>query len=149
MNTIQKRFFPSLGQELDPLIEKERKFIQIFTLLDLPNLMKSYRWQGFGRRRKSRMAMAKASVAKSVYKIETTGILTVFLRNCKNNRLLCWWELDSQVPSLPTFSRAISEFATPPTAELQYVHEAMIKKYCCQNLAGHLRRGSTGFLCRY
>jgi len=39
-NTIQKQLFPSFEQELDPLTEKEQKFILVVTLLDLPSHMK-------------------------------------------------------------------------------------------------------------
>jgi hypothetical protein len=140
-NTIQSQLFPHFEQELDPLNEKEREFIQIVTLLDLPSHIKAYRWRGFGRRRKSRLAMAKAFVAKSVFKIETTDMLIAFLKGSKNIRRLCGWETASQVPSPPTFSRAFSEFAA---GELpQSVHETMIKKHCGQKLAGHISRDST------
>ena len=115
-NSIQTQLFPSFEQELDPLTEKEREFIQIVTLLDLPAHTKAYRWRGFGRRRKSRLAMAKAFVAKSVYKFETTDMLIAYLKGCKNIRRLCGWELPGQVPSPPTFSRAFNEFATGQTA---------------------------------
>ena len=74
-NTIQLQLFPWLEQELDPLSEKEREFVQVVSLLDLPSHMKEFRWQGFGRKKKSRTSMAKAFVAKSVYKFETTDIL--------------------------------------------------------------------------
>ena len=92
-NIIQTQLFPSFEQDLDPLNEKEREFIQIVTLLDLPAHMQAYRWRGFGRRRKSRLAMAKAFVAKSVYKFETTDMLIAYLKGCKNIRRLCGWEL--------------------------------------------------------
>jgi hypothetical protein len=140
-NTIQSQLFPYFEQELDPLTEKEREFIQIVSLLDLPDHIKSYRWQGFGRKRKNRLAMAKAFIAKSVYKIETTDMLIVFLKDCKNIRRLCGWELASQVPSPPTFSRAFAEFAAGNLP--QSVHEAMIKKHCGEKLAGHISRDST------
>jgi hypothetical protein len=140
-NTIQSQLFPRFEQELDPLTEKEQEFIKVVTLLDLPDHMKSYRWRGFGRRRKNRLAMAKAFVAKSVYKIETTDMLILYLKDCKNIRRLCGWEIASQVPSPPTFSRAFSEFAAGEL--LQSVHEAMIKKHCGKKLAGHISRDST------
>jgi hypothetical protein len=140
-NTIQTKLFPRFEQELDPLTEKEQEFIQIVTLLDLPSHMKSYRWKGFGRKRKNRLAMAKALVAKSVYKIETTDMLIVFLKDCDNIRRLCGWELASQVPSPPTFSRAFGEFATGKLP--QNVHETMIKKHCGEKIAGHISRDST------
>ena len=140
-NTIQTQLFPSFEQELDPLTEKERKFIQIITLLDLPSHMKEYRWRGFGRKRKSRLAMAKAFVAKSVYNLETTDILILHLKGCKNIRRLCGWELPGQVPSAATFSRAFNEFAT---GELpQKIHEAMIRKHYREKLACHISRDST------
>lgn len=78
-NTIQKQLFPSLEQELDPLTDKEREFIQIVSLLDLPEHMRTYRWKGFGRKKKSRLAMAKAFVAKSVYKFETMVTTKFFI----------------------------------------------------------------------
>ena len=140
-NTIQKQLFPSFEQELDPLTEKEQEFIQVVTLLDLPSHMKSYLWRGFGRKRKSRLAMAKAFVAKSIYKLETTDMLIVFLKGSKNIRRLCGWEFPSQVPSPSTFSRAFNEFAMGQLP--QKIHEAMIKKHCGQKLAGHISRDST------
>jgi hypothetical protein len=140
-NTIQKQLFPAFEQELDPLTEQEREFIKVVSLLDLSEHMKAYNWQGFGRRRKSRLALAKAFIAKSIYMIETTDALINYLKGCKNIRRLCGWELSSQVPSSPTFSRAFSEFAK---GELpQKIHDAMIKKHCGQKLAGHISRDST------
>ena len=87
-NTIQTQLFPSLEQELDPLSEKEREFVQVVSLLDLPNHMRQYRWHGFGRKKKSRISIAKAFVAKSVYKFETTDILIEYLNGCKNIRCI-------------------------------------------------------------
>jgi len=140
-NTIQKQLFPAFEQELDPLSEKEREFIKVVSLLDLSEHIKAYNWQGFGRRRKSRLALARAFIAKSIYAIEITDALIDYLKGCKNIRRLCGWELSSQVPSPPTFSRAFTEFAK---GELpQKIHEAMIKKHCGQKLAGHISRDST------
>jgi len=140
-NTIQLQLFPWLEQELDPLSEKEREFVQVVSLLDLPSHMKEFRWQGFGRKKKSRTSVAKAFVAKSVYKFETTDILIEYLRSCKNIRRLCGWELSSQIPSSATFSRAFTEFATHSLP--QKIHEAMVKKHCGQRLAGHISRDAT------
>ena len=140
-NTIQTQLFPSLEQELDPLSDKEREFIQVVSLLDLPSHMSQYRWHGFGRKKKSRINIAKAFVAKAVYNFETTDILIEYLNGCKNIRRLCGWERASEIPSRATFSRAFSEFAE--NSLLQKVHEAMIKKHCGQKLAGHISRDST------
>jgi hypothetical protein len=67
-NTIQMQLFPWLEKKLDPLSEKEREFVQVVSLLDLPSHMKELRWRGFGRKKKSRMNMAKAFVPKSIYR---------------------------------------------------------------------------------
>jgi hypothetical protein len=140
-NIIQIKLFPAFEEEFDSLTEKEQEFIKVVSLLDLPEHTKAYNWQGFGRMRKSRLALAKAFIAKSIYTIETTDALIDYLKGCKNIRRLCGWELPSQVPSPPTFSRAFSEFAN---GELpQKIHEAMIKKHCRQKLAGHISRDST------
>lgn len=140
-NTIQTQLFPSLEQELDPLSEKEREFVEIVSLLDLPSHMKQYRWHGFGRKKKNRISIAKAFVAKSVYNFETTDILIEYLNGCKNIRRLCGWERSSEIPSRATFSRAFSEFAENSLP--QKIHETMVKKHCGQKLAGHVSRDST------
>lgn len=125
-NTIQTKLFPWLEQELDPLSDKEKEFVRVVALLDLPSHMKQFLWRGFGRKKKSRISMAKAFIAKAVYNLETTDILIEYLRSCKNIRRLCGWELACEVPSSATFSRAFSEFATQGLA--QRVHEAMVIK---------------------
>ena len=145
-NTIQTQLFPWLEEELDPLSDKEREFVQVVSLLDLPSHMKEFRWRGFGRKKKSRISMAKAFVAKSVYKFETTDILIEYLNKCKNIRRLCGWELACEIPSSATFSRAFAEFATYSLG--QKIHEAMVKKHCGQKLAGHISRDATAIEAR-
>jgi len=145
-NTIQTKLFPWLEEELDPLSEKEREFVQIVSLLDLPDHMKEFRWQGFGRKKKSRLNMAKAFIAKSVYNFETTDTLIECLKSCKNIRRLCGWELSSEIPSAATFSRAFTEFATHSLP--QKIHEAMIIRHCGPKLSGHISRDATAIEAR-
>jgi len=145
-NTIQTQLFPWLEEKLDPLSEKEREVVQIVSLLDLPRHMKQFRWRGFGRKKKSRIKLAKAFVAKSIYKFETTDMLIEYLKRCKNIRQLCGWELARQIPSTATFSRAFTEFATHSLP--QKIHEAMVIKHCGQKLAGHISRDATAIEAR-
>jgi len=145
-NTIQTQLFPSLEQELDPFSDKEREFIQVVSLLDLPHHMSQFRWRGFGRKKKSRTNMAKAFVAKAVYKFETTEILIEYLNKCKNIRRLCGWEFANEIPSNATFSRAFAEFAANSLP--QKIHEAMVVKHCGPKLAGHISRDATAIEAR-
>jgi hypothetical protein len=145
-HTIQTELFPSLDEALDPLSEKEREFVQIVTLLDLPSHMSGYHWRGFGRKLKSRLKMAKAFVAKAVYNFDTTDILIEYLEKCKNIRRLCGWEHAYEVPSPATFSRAFTAFATNNLP--QKIHAAMVTKHCGPKLAGHISRDATAIEAR-
>ena len=109
--SIQHSLFPWLEEELDPLTEKEQQFVRLISLIDLQKLMTQYHWFGKGRKRKDRISIAKAFIAKAVYNFETTDILIEYLHGCKNLRRLCGWEHSSNVPSRATFSRAFAEFA--------------------------------------
>jgi len=145
-NNIQCKLFPWLEQELDSLTEKEQEFVQVVSLMDLPEHLKAYRWKGIGRRRKSRLSIAKAFVAKVVYNFETTDILIEYLKGCKNLRRLCGWEAAREVPSDSTFSRAFSEFSKGNLT--QKVHETMVKRHCGPKLVGHMSRDATAIEAR-
>jgi len=145
-HSIQTQLFPYLEQELDPLSDKEREFVEVICLLDLPSHMRQFRWRGFGRKKKSRLSMAKAFVAKSVYKFESTDIVIEYLKSCKNIRRLCGWERACEIPSAATFSRAFTEFAMHSLP--QKIHEAMVIKHCGQKLAGHISRDATAIEAR-
>jgi len=145
-DSIQNTLFPWLEQALDPLSEKEQKIVQMLSLMDLQTHMKAYRWKGKGRKRKNRVKMAKAFVAKAIYNFETTDILMDYLRGCKNLRRLCGWENPWQVPSKSTFSRAFAQFSEGNLT--QDIHEAMVIEHCGEKLAGHISRDSTAIAAR-
>ena len=44
-NRIQNTLFPWLEEALDPLSEKEQKFIQVVSLMNPETHMKAYRWK--------------------------------------------------------------------------------------------------------
>lgn len=145
-HSIQNSLFPWLEEALDLLTEKEQRFVQVVSLMDLNAHMTQYRWQGKGRMRKNRTSIAKAFIAKAVYNFETTDILIEYLHGCKNLRRLCGWEYSFNVPSRATFSRAFAEFANGNLA--QTVHAAMVKQQCGDKLAGHISRDSTAIEAR-
>lgn len=108
--------------------------------------MTQYCWYGRGRKRKDRISIAKAFIAKSIYNFYTTDILIEYLRGCKNLRRLCGWEYGRSVPSRSTFSRAFSEFADGNLGQI--IHEAMVKEHLGEKLAGHVSRDSTAIQAR-
>lgn len=145
-NSIQYNLFPHLKKGLDSLTEKQKEFIRVVELMNLPAHMGPYQWRGFGRTPKDRTSIALAFVAKAVYDFKTTVLLLEFLHGNKNLRLLCGWETRFKIPSESTFSRAFEEFSI---GELpQKIHEAMVKKYCSPKLAGHISRDSTAIKAR-
>jgi hypothetical protein len=145
-NTIQRQLFPALENELGPISGKDQEFIKIVSLLDLRSHMNKFRWRGFGRKRKDRVSIAKAFVAKTVFKFEHTDTLIGYLKKCDDTRRLCGWENAWQIPSKATFSRAFTEFADSRLP--QNIHEAMVIKYCGQKLAGHISRDATAIEAR-
>jgi len=145
-NNIQYSLFPWLEEAHDPLSEKEKRFVQTISLMDLQKYMTKYRWRGKGRMRKDRTSIAKAFIAKAVYNFETTDILIEYLHGCKNLRRLCGWEYSWNVPSKATFSRAFAEFSDGNLT--QTVHAAMVKHHYGDKLAGHISRDSTAIEAR-
>lgn len=143
---IGNYLFPFLEEELGPLSEKEREFVTVCELAQLDRHMGPYRWMGKGRKKKARVDLAKAFVAKAVYSLPTTKVLVAYLRDSPNLRRLCGWERRSDVPSESTFSRAFDEFARRGLGDV--VHEAMVKAHCGEKVAGHISRDSTAIAAR-
>ena len=140
-NTIQTWLIPSLASELGELTEKQQEFVRICELCELEKHMGPYRWKNFGRKRKERLSLLKAFIAKAVHHFPTTRALIDYLQNSPTLRRLCGWETIGELPSESTFSRAFSEFALSKSPSK--VHEAMVKKHCKPKLVGHVSRDST------
>ena len=49
-NTIQTSLFPWLEEELDPLTEKQKQFIEVMELLNASPFMVDFHWRGNGRK---------------------------------------------------------------------------------------------------
>ncbi len=145
-HSIQQDLFPALERDTDPLTEKEKHFTEVLTMTDLPFHMREYQWQGAGRKRKLRISIARAFIAKAVHNLPTTDMLIELLKGNNRLRLLCEWENRYEVPSESTFSRAFAEFAEKNFT--QKVHEVMICKYCGSKIAGHVSRDDTPIISR-
>ncbi len=139
-NHIQATLFPFLEEHLDPLTETQRKLIAILELIQIENFVPAP-YCFLGRPVADRVALAKAFVAKMIYKCATTRELIDQLSSNPNLRRICGWERVGLIPSEATFSRAFDEFSSSelPTR----VHEALIEKYESKRLVGHISRDTT------
>jgi len=140
-SNIQSFLFPMLEEELGPLSKKEQQFVRVCELCDLGCFLAPYEWKRKGRPLSSRLAIAKAFIAKMVYNCANTRVLIDHITQSPSLRRLCGWETRSEIPSESTFSRAFDEFAT---GELpQKIHESMIESCYNPKLAGHISRDSS------
>lgn len=140
-DTIQTWLIPSLEDELGELTGKQKEFVRICELCELEKLIGPHKWKNFGRKRKERLSLLKAFIAKAVHNFSTTRALIDYLQNSPTLRRLCGWETVGELPSESTFSRAFAEFSL---SELpSEIHQSMVKKHCKPKLVGHVSRDST------
>lgn len=142
-NTIQGSLFPWLKEELENLTKNHMKLIAILEILRIEKFIPRS-W--FGRPLKSRTAIARAFVAKSVYNIVTTRLLIDRLHADINFRRICGFENTRHIPSEATFSRAFDDFAK--TQLPQHVHQALIKEICKEDIILHISNDSTAIEAR-
>lgn len=144
--SIQSSLFPFLEEELGELDVKQKEFVRVCELCALERLTAGFGTNWMGRPPESRLAIAKAFIAKAVYNLPTTTALIDYLRNCPTLRRLCGWEYRGAIPSESTFSRAFAEFAETqlPTK----IHKAMIADHYAPKLAGHVSRDSSAVKAR-
>ena len=146
-SNIQGTLFPLLGEELDPLTEKQQQLVTILEVIRIEQYIPDYRWYE-GRPKKTRCAIARSFVAKMAYNMDTTRSLWERLQSDKNLRRICGWERKGDLPSEATFSRAFAEFAG--TRLPQQVHEALVKKIFAETetIVLHNSRDSTAIEAR-
>lgn len=142
---IQWSLFPWLKEELGELTEKQQQLVMTLELVRLEEFL-STTYGLPGRPRADRKAIARAFVAKMVYTMPTTRVLTDRLESDQQLRRICGWERQSDIPEEWTFSRAFAEFAESRLPER--VHEALIHKSYAGAIVGHISRDSTAIEAR-
>ena len=108
---LQRQLFPALAAELGPLSALDQQFCEVVSLTDLGRFTRRYDWCGNGAPAASRIWLAHAFIAKSVYQFPITGALLDSLNSRPRLRQLCGWDSPGEVPSEATFSRAFTAFA--------------------------------------
>jgi len=161
---VQEDLFPYLQTCFaDPMTEKQKRLITILEIVQPENYVKTPELQWMGRKLVDRYAIARAFVAKAVYKFPTTRALIEGLNTMPNLRVICGfsgsgfrtvkkarkkngkWVVErvqeSTLPSEATFSRAFAEFTASVLGDL--VFNALVEDHLSDQLIGHVSRDST------
>jgi hypothetical protein len=138
---MQRLLFPALEEELGFLTGPQQDFLRVIELARLERFMRPYLWLGIGCKPCLRLPLAKAFIAKSIWKLSTTRSLIDQLLGSASLRRLCGWETRGDVPSESTFSRAFAAFAAGKLPEA--VHAALVAEQLRGRIVGHVSRDST------
>ena len=149
MGRVQRSLFPHLNQCLTtPLTEQEERLVSILEIVQVerhvPRNITRFRYPG--RNPLDRQALARAFVAKAIYRHPTTIDLHRALQSAVNLRRICGFAAFGDIPSESTFSRAFAEFAEGGLGNR--VHDALVEEYMSQELVGHISRDSTAIVGR-
>ena len=149
MGRVQKSLFPHLDDCLETsLTEQEQRLVSILEIVQVEKYVpKNTAGHWRGRKPLDRQAMARAFVAKAVYRHPTTSDLIRTLLATKNLRCICGFtSMGDDIPSESTFSRSFTEFAASKLVNL--AHDALVKEYLADELLGHISRDSTAIIGR-
>jgi hypothetical protein len=129
------------------LTEQEQRLVTILEVVQVEKYVpKSVVAQWLGRKPLDRQAIARAFVAKAVYRISKTSDLRRALLATRNLRRICGFIALGDIPSESTFSRAFTEFAVSELGNR--AHDALVKDYLGGELLGHISRDSTAIIGR-
>ena len=148
MGRVQKSLFPHLEECFDTLpTEQEKRLVSILEIVHVEEYASNrttYQWRG--RKPLDRQSLARAFVAKALYRIPTTSDLIRALQATKNLRRICGFSATGEIPSESTFSRAFAEFAASELAT--QAHDSLVQEYLADELLGHISRDSTAIVGR-
>lgn len=149
MGRVQKNLFTHLNECLKTsLTEQEQRLVSILEIVQVeryvPNSASRHYWRG--RKPLEREALARAFVAKAVYRHPTTIDLIRALQSADNLRQVCGFVAVKDIPSESTFSRAFAEFAVSKLGNR--VHDNLVGDYLSGELVGHISRDSTAIVGR-
>jgi Transposase DDE domain/Transposase domain (DUF772) len=149
MGRVQRSLFPHLNECLPTsLTEQEKRLVAILEIIEIelhvPRAVARYRYPG--RKPIDRQALARAFVAKALYRCQTTSDLHRALQSAANLRRICGFGTAGSLPSEATFSRAFTAFSTGSLGNV--VHDALVAEYLSHELVGHISRDSTAIVGR-
>ncbi len=139
-SNVQYTLFPKMEESLGELSKTHKRLIAILELVCIEEFIPSTRFND-GRPRKDRCAIARAFIAKIVFKITYTKQLVEYLKKDNQLREICGFSAGSKIPSESKFSRAFKEFAS--TTLPDKVHQSLIKATYKDQIVGHVVIDST------
>ena len=148
MGRVQKSLFPHLNEcFVTPLTEQEERLVSILEIVQVEKHVpqsSSSHWRG--RKPLDRQSLARAFVAKTLYRLPTTSDLIRALQATSNLMRICGIANKGDIPSESTFSRAFAEFAV--SGLCTQVHDSLVQEYLADELLGHVSRDSTAIVGR-
>jgi Transposase DDE domain len=140
-SNIQGGLFPMLESELGTLSDKHKELVQILELVRIEEFIRCRKFFR-GRPQKLRAAIARAFIAKLIFKVPyTKQFIKDYLANDMKLKEICGWNRFGTIPSESTFSRAFEEFAKSKLPEK--VHQALIRNLYADHCVGHVTKDST------
>ncbi len=135
----QLHLFPFVEDVIGPLSKRHQRLLAILDLIGIERFITEN--NGRGRPSKNRAALARAFIAKVVFKLPYTDLTRDCILSDRQLRRICGWENIKQVPSEATFSRAFAEFSQCKLPER--AHAALISEVYENELVGHVIIDST------
>jgi hypothetical protein len=140
LNNIYHNLFPRLEECIGELSREHKKLIYILELIRIEDFVPCTKFNE-GRPIKERKAIARANIAKIVFKFTYTKQLVRYLNTDRQLRIICGFDSYKKVPSESTFSRAFKEFADSMLPEK--VHQALMNEFYKDQTIGHVAIDST------
>lgn len=143
---IQRNLFPALEEEIGLLSVKEKQFVRVLELVEIRRFLSDQGWCGNGRKPHSRVAMARAFIAKAIWNIPTTRGLIDRIAASPSLRRLCGWDTVSDIPHESAFSRAFELFSLRDLPS--NIHKTLVTDLLGDHLCGHVSRDATAIEAR-
>lgn len=115
-------------------------------LVEIRRFLADQGWCGNGRKPHSRVAIARAFIAKAIWNIPTTRGLIDRISACPSLRRLCGWDTVSDIPHESAFSRAFELFSLRDLPS--NIHKTLVKEQLGDHLCGHVSRDATAIEAR-
>lgn len=142
---IQYRLFPLLEEGIGPLSDQYKELISILELVRIESFLPCHLLNN-GRPPKDRAFIARAFIAKIVLKLPYTKQIIDLLKQDKQLKVICGWEVHSKIPHKSKFSRAFKEFAESSLPDR--VHQTLVREVYKDKIIGHIGNDSTPLIGR-